>query len=142
MNQHKTMIYPILVDRLCALYGWPDLFEEGYAKGITVEKILKYPPKSAYIVDRHRTESYRWYMGRVRFFYERLLAGHSLDPICIDNVCDGEHIYPEPVVIDGHHRLTAAYLAKVPTIPATYGCLVSLRNYLTGHRKTVPSEAA
>jgi hypothetical protein len=40
-------------------------------------------------------------MGRIRFFYEQLMAGRLLDPLVLSG----------RVLGDGHHRLAAARLA-------------------------------
>ena len=149
----------ILVERLCDLYwfkGSSVLWRE-----LTVEKLLQHDPIDQYIdeklrVYREDVSGYRelegtlplpegfegldddWHIGRARFFYDQLLAGDTLDPISLDNVCNGSHIYAMPVVIDGHHRLGASLLAGVPTIPAYYGGRTDLLSYLTGRRKTCP----
>lgn len=77
--------------------------------------------------------------GRIRFFYEQLLAGEALDAIEVDNVCIHRHIYPKPIVLDGHHRLAASHLAGAGIILASYGGRVDLLRYLTGARKTCPA---
>ncbi len=134
------MAYRVIVERLWALYAWP----EGMLpmQGMTVAKLLTYRSQPEYVSDEARTikqPKRAWDYGRIRHFYERLLAGDTLDPIEIDNVCDGGRIYPEPIVNDGHHRLAASHLAGTRFILASYGGRVDLRRYLTGHRSTVPS---
>ena len=79
-----------------------------------------------------------WDYGRIRHFYERLLAGETLEPIEVDNKCDFGHIYPEPVLLDGHHRLAASHLAGAPIILVNYGGRLDLLRWLTGKRKTYP----
>lgn len=132
--------YRVIVERLWALYAWPEgMLPMG---GMTVEKLLKYPAQPTYVSDDKRTWKQprrAWDYGRIRHFYEQLLAGHTLDPIDLDNVCEFGRIYPEPVVTDGHHRLAASHLAGARFIFASYGGRVDLRRYLTGHRSTCPS---
>ena len=128
----------ILVDRFWDLYTqyWPSHF----LVKLTVEKLVKYKAQPKYVSDDARTwkqPSRAWDIGRVRFFYEELLAGKTVDPIMIDNVCEGGNV--EPSLLDGHHRLVASRLARVPTIPADYSGRVDLLNYLTGKRKTCPA---
>jgi hypothetical protein len=129
----------LLVSRLWSLYAWP---ERGLPmRSMTVKKLLKYKSQPKYVSDDARTmkqPSREWDYGRVRFFHERLMAGKELDPIMVDNECRNGHIYPEPVLIDGHHRLAASHLAGVKTIPASYSGRVDLLDYLTGKRKTAP----
>ena len=108
---------------------------------MTVARLLTYPVQSVYVSDDIRTRkqpSRAWDYGRIRFFYEQLLAGVVLDPITIDNECYNNQIYPVPILLDGHHRLAAAHLAGVPTICASYGGRLDLLRYLTGTRKTCP----
>lgn len=127
------------VDRLWELYAWPERILP--MRGMTVAKILTYRAQPDYVSDAERTKKQptrAWDYGRVRFFYERLLAGEELDPIEVDNVCDHGRIYPEPLLLDGHHRLAASHLANAKTLAANYGGRVDLLRYLTGDRKTCP----
>ena len=110
---------------------------------MTGQKLLKYPVQPIYVSDHARTVKQpplAWHYGRMRFFYEQLLAGGALDAITVDNVCAGGRIYPEPVLLDGHHRLAASHLAAAPVIRASYGGRIDLLRYLTGKRRTCPSQ--
>lgn len=129
----------LIVERLCALYAWPE--RNLPMRKMTIEKLLTYPSQPEYVSDEARTRKQpprAWDYGRIRFFYERLLAGDTLEAILVDNECDYGHIYPVPVLLDGHHRLAAAHLASAPIIPAIYGGRLDLLRYLTGARKTCP----
>jgi hypothetical protein len=109
---------------------------------MTIAKLLMYRAQSVYVSDLARTRKQptrAWDYGRVRYFYERLLAGETLDAIEVDNECDFGRIYPVPVLLDGHHRLAASHLAGTPIILASYGGRVDLLRYLTGARKTCPA---
>ena len=91
------------------------------------------------LVHEHQSYDLRdkdYHLGRITYFRDLLLDGAALDPIDIDNDWD----LGCPIVVDGHHRLCAAILAKVPTIPAQYGGRVDFLRYLTGARKTKPEE--
>lgn len=130
----------LLVARLWTLYAWPEWSLP--MRKMTVQKLLRYRAQPKYISDDTRTRKQparRWDYGRIRFFYERLLASETLEPVDVDNRCDYGHIYPEPVLLDGHHRLAASHLANAPTILANYGGRVDLLRYLTGARKTCPA---
>jgi hypothetical protein len=130
----------LLVARLWALYAWPERMLP--MRKMTVEKILTYRSQPVYVSDDARTvkqPTRAWDYGRIRFFYEQLLAGATLDAIEVDNVCGRGVIYPEPVLIDGHHRLAASHLAGVRIILASYGGRADLLRYLTGARKTCPA---
>ena len=130
----------VIVERLWSLYAWPEWNLP--MRGMTVEKILTYCAQPDYVSDEARTRkrpSRAWDYGRIRFFYEQCLAGVTLDAIEVDNVCGHGHIYPEPTVLDGHHRLAASHLAGARVILASYGGRVDLLRYLTGARKTCPS---
>lgn len=130
----------VLVERLWALYPWPE--HNLPMRQITVEQLLQYPSQSEYVSDEARTlkrPTRAWDYGRIRHFYERLLAGETLDAIAVDNHCDHGHIYPEPILIDGHHRLAASHLAVARVILVSYSGRVDLLRYLTGMRKTCPA---
>jgi hypothetical protein len=81
----------------------------------------------------------RWDRGRVRYFVELMEAGTEIDPIEVDNECDRGHIYG-PILLDGHHRLCAAALLKVPTIRARYGGRVDTLKYLIGKTPHPPRD--
>lgn len=130
----------LLVERLWALYAWPE--RNLPMRKMTIGKILTYRVQPDYVSDLARTRKQptrAWDYGRIRYFYERLLAGAPLDAIEVDNECNFGRIYPEPVLLDGHHRLAAAHLAGAPFILASYGGRVDLLRYLTGARKTCPA---
>lgn len=129
----------VLVERLWALYAWPE--QNLPMRGMTIGKLLTYPAQPIYVSDEARTRKQptrAWDYGRIRHFYERLLDGATLDAIEVDNECDFGRIYPVPVLIDGHHRLAASHLAGTTIIPVSYGGRIDLLRYLTGARKTCP----
>ena len=135
------MTSKVLVARLWEAYPWPE--RNLPMRKMTVAKLLIYPAQPAYVSDLERTRkkpTRAWDYGRVRHFYERLLAGETLDAIQVDNKCDGGHIYPVPVLLDGHHRLAASHLAGAPIILVSYGGRLDLLRYLTGARKTCPPQ--
>jgi hypothetical protein len=105
---------------------------------MTIRKLLTYPAQPVYVSDEARFRTRAWDYGRIRHFYERLLAGETLDAISVDNECDRGRIYPIPVLLDGHHRLAASRLAGARIIHANYGGRIDLLRYLTGARKTCP----
>lgn len=109
---------------------------------MTITRLLTYPAQPDYVSDEARTRkqpSRAWDYGRIRFFYERLLAGETLDALEVDNECDLGRIWPVSVLLDGHHRLAATHLAKVSYIRVLYGGRLDLLRYLTGARKTCPT---
>ena len=129
----------VIVERLWALYTWPE--RNLPMRKMTVEKLLTYPAQPVYVSDESRTRKQptrAWDYGRIRHFYEQLLAGETLDAIDVDNECEWGRIYPVPLVLDGHHRLAASHLAGAPIICVNYGGRVDLLRYLTGRRKTCP----
>lgn len=108
---------------------------------MTVAKLLTYPAQPTYVSDAARTRKQptrAWDYGRIRFFYEQLLTGVTLDAIEVDNECAWGRIYPVPVLLDGHHRLAASHLAQASTIRVRYAGRLDLLRYLTGVRKTCP----
>ena len=136
----QSRLDKLIVERLWSLYEWPEANLP--MQKMTIRKLLTYRSQPKYISDVTRTRkqpALRWDYGRIRFFYERLLAGETLEPIDVDNRCDYGHIYAEPVLLDGHHRLAAAHLANALIIFANYGGRVDLLRYLIGARKTCPT---
>jgi hypothetical protein len=130
----------VIVERLWALYSWPE-FNLPMRK-MTIAKLLTYPAQPVYVSDEARTRKQptrAWDYGRIRFFYEQLGEGVTLDAIEVDNECNYGRIYPVPILLDGHHRLAASHLAKAPTIRVSYAGRVDLLRYLTGARKTCPA---
>jgi hypothetical protein len=136
---NKGNVDTLLVERLWELYPWPEW--KLPMRGMTVEKLLNYRARPKYVSDVTRTIKQpprAWDYGRIRFFYEEVLAGRALDPVEVDNVCEGGRIYPIPALNDGHHRLAGSHLAGARTIRAFYAGRVDLLRYLTGRRKTCP----
>lgn len=128
------------MQRLWSIYPWPE--RNLPVRRMTVEKLLTYRPQPDYVSDAERTRkppTRSWDYGRIRHFYERLLTGETLDAIEVDNQCDFGHIYPVPILLDGHHRLAASHLAKSSIILVSYGGRLDLLRYLTGRRKTCPA---
>lgn len=123
----------VLVRRVLRLYNpWEHLQipSEGFAT-----TMLEYLTQETYLDGYQRTDDYHY--GRVRFLMKVLLEGKPLEPIELDNRWVGTS--PAGLlVIDGHHRLIAAALLKVPTIPASYSGWTEILSYLKGERKTSP----
>ena len=134
------MIYNILTERLVELW-YPSTSEFVVPLGkLTLAKAMKFKARPDFVEDSTDKRPRSWHYGRVRFFVEEILAGKQLDPIDIDNECEGMLIYPRPTVNDGNHRLVAHHLTKRPTICAYYGGRTDLLKYLIGKRKTVPKD--
>lgn len=134
------MTSKVLVARLWETYPWPE--QNLPMQKMTIAKLLTYTPQPNYVSDAERTRkppTRAWDYGRIRYFYERVLAGKTLDAIEIDNECNYGRIYPVPVLLDGHHRLAASHLAGAPIILVSYGGRLDLLRYLTGARKTCPA---
>lgn len=125
--------HPFLVERLWALCRW----SRARYDRLTLRNVHDYASQP-YVAEFERPDDDDWHLGRVRYFFEQLQAGKSLDPICIDNMCDAGRVYAVPIIIDGCHRFVASHLAGARTIAASYGGRVDLRDYLTGRRKTLP----
>lgn len=141
----RSEVSNLLVDRLYELY--PVDSSLGSFTGLTVERLESYPPIGAWLPERFRLgDTTKYDRGRVHFFYLQLvgrsgtMSGMELDPIIVDNVCEGGVIYPAPIVLDGHHRFMAYKLAKRRTIPASYGGRIDVLRYLEGKRKQLPEE--
>lgn len=127
----------VIASRLWRLYhpqnAWAATFN-----GLTPVALQEVAPIAEYLDPAHRSLDDRaWDLGRIRFFYDELGRGADLEPIDVDNVCDGGRIYPIPIVLDGHHRLIAAVLRR-RRIRVEYGGRVDLLDYLKGQRRRPP----
>jgi hypothetical protein len=137
MADEEAKVDVVIATRLWKLYNlvWTgNLYEKARAN-----TLQKYPAVHEFVPEDKRTNlPDAWDLGRVRHFYELLRAGKSIDPIDVDNECHNGFIYPVPIVLDGHHRLVAAALARA-RIPVHYGGRIDLLDYLTGKRRTAPT---
>ena len=105
----------------------------------TVGQLLRCLPEPGYVEEEKRPSGDdAWHARRVRYFYDELRAGRSLTPILVDCECRNSRIYPEPVLVDGHHRFAAYVFAKRRVVPAYYGGRVDVLEYLTGQRRALP----
>jgi hypothetical protein len=136
LDDKGGLVDHVIVERLLAMYMWPEAAVPIHR--LTVEELLTYAPQPDYVEREKRSMSYAEHCRRARFFYDGLLAGRDFDPIEVDNVCEAMRVYPEPTVVDGHHRLAACRLARARTVPAYYSGRVDLLDYLTGKRTKAP----
>lgn len=80
-------------------------------------------------------ESKEFHVARVAYFVQ---TPSEIKGLSVDNDCYGYNIYPKAVVIDGWHRLMAAYILGMEKIKVNYGGRMDVLRYLQGKRKTVP----
>lgn len=127
----------VLVRRLMKCYSW---WKTSFYHKITRTKLLEYAPREDYLdeKDDRRWDNLEWNCGRVRHFYDLFSQGKKVTPITLDNHCSAGYIYPEVVLVDGHHRLAGAIFAGVKKIPSSYSGRTDLLRYLKGRRKTIP----
>jgi hypothetical protein len=132
----------IIIERLYKLYSWWFEDEETelptHLHTLTLEDLLKHKPISDFREEGKRPGKLAWHLGRTRYFYERLMDGEELEPIMIDNHCEGMGILPDPIITDGHHRFAAYWFANRETVPAYYSGRVDLLAYLTGEEAWAP----
>lgn len=143
--EQPPVVDHLLVGRLFRAYDsyW---WYQSVFKGLRLQSLKAWPAVTEHMPEDQRSDPAKFKtkrikaydLGRVRYFVDRLQAGEELDPIMVDNVCDGGHIYPQPLVLDGHHRFVAYRLTKRPTIPAHYSGRVDLLEYLKGTRARRP----
>ena len=120
----------ILVDRLAAIYRpWDQI-------GVCPAEVRGFPATQFQPMEQ-RDHDYD--IGRVLYFRNLVQAGAEVEPIQMDNVCEGDRVYPEPLLLDGHHRLCGYILAGAKTVPTLYGGRVDLLHFLTGKRKSCPT---
>ena len=79
-------------------------------------------------------------VGRISYFMAWFQNSVPVDPISIDCYTNRGHVYANPVILDGWHRLAAAHLTNTARIRATFGGRLDLLRYLQGQRKTRPEE--
>lgn len=126
----------ILVERLLrncdpfAVLGLTTLSGAQIADPMDYEPITEHQP--------YHRRSAQYHLGRIRYFVELLLLGEEVDPVEVDNRCWGLTILPEPVILDGHHRLCAALTVGQETVLANYGGRVDVLRWLAGKRRTRP----
>lgn len=110
----------------------------GWRKPPTLKEIFAHERVSFVPEEERDMADVVWHGGRVADLVDRIRKGEDVGPIQIDNFCDAGNIYPEVVVLDGHHRLVAAYLLGVETIEAIYGGRTDLLEWLTGQSDKEP----
>lgn len=74
-----------------------------------------------------------WHIGRIIYFINH---PEEIRDIYIDNECEGLHIFPKPVIVDGWHRYAAARWlydqGKLTEIHCRYNGRVDVLDYLKG----------
>ncbi len=138
-------VHQVLVDRITRFYGWPnDSPRAAPFRLVTRTELLLHSPRGS----RDRAQGFRaapnlssWHIGRVRFFYDEIQKGRSLDPISISDakiLIEQSYRY-KPILLDGHHRLAASHIAGVPSISAHFTGRQELLEYLTGQSDEAPA---
>lgn len=142
MNTVSHVIVPRLVSHYDPLWGLGFLPPGGELslkmEGRSPRPSLREVEASPSVAYRDSHRDLEYHLGRMAFFVAAFREGRSVDPVSVDNLCDGGRIYPQAILIDGHHRLAAASLLGEPLLPATYGGLVSLLDWLTGKTDEEP----
>ena len=106
----------------------------------TLQQVLRFRP-CGFTPDHQREDEWTVYdWRRLSFFVSEIQAGRSLPPIVLDNVCDRGHIYAQPVLCDGHHRLAAYALMKVASFPVSYSGRLDLLDWLQGDSDVLPED--
>lgn len=128
----EDLIDEILVDRLFKLVS-EDPWGAGFKMKMLDESLSK---RSAYYGWFEDWDA-RLHADRIRYLAD---APELHDPIQIDNLCDRDHIYPVPLIVDGHHRLFAHVWLGLKTIGANYSGRYDLLDYLKGKRDSLPED--
>jgi len=130
---------PVEVLRL--LQYLPDPFEVlGVERSTNFDKVS---PQLMYVEDEmERGEGpgrdVEYSIGRIRHFRDLFLEGKEATPIELDNKW-GPHSPVSLALIDGHHRLCGAILAKSVHVVAAYSGEVEALKWLKGERRTPPA---
>ena len=86
-------------------------------------------------------KSTEWHIGRVLYFINH---PEEIRDIEIDNIRNGMHICPIPVIVDGNHRFVAAMWlhdqGKMEKVHCMYGGRTDLLDYLMGNTDEQPLE--
>lgn len=82
-------------------------------------------------------KSDEWHISRIVYF---VLHPEEIKNINIDNVTNGMHIRPIPIILDGNHRFFAATVLKLQKIHCLYGGREDVLDYLTGKIDICPTE--
>lgn len=82
-----------------------------------------------------------WHIGRILYFINH---PKEIRDIEIDNLCDGNYIFPVPTIVDGNHRFMAAMWlhdqGEIDKVHCRYGGRTDLLDYLTGKTNVCPDE--
>ncbi len=141
----KPKVDLIVVSRMLQLYD-PFSMLLGDGEWLTMSRaqlfqhMKAHPAEPDYVYDTRAEMSKAWHWGRVRYFFDLFMRMQKVEPIVVDNHCDHGHIYPTPVLCDGHHRLAAAHLAAAYRIPSSYSGRIDLLAWLRGDTDEKPEE--
>lgn len=127
-----TKVDHVLTGRLKQSY-WP-----AWLQLLTLARVLGTEPREFCHEDLRASDS-GYDAGRIHFLLRQIKAREPLDPIEIDTSWYN-HSPVGIIVIDGHHRLVAAVLARKRRIPASVGGLVKARDWLVGESPVCPFE--
>lgn len=136
-NKHDA----VLLSRM--LEYFPDYFEWD-ENAITQENIKEAIKNGTKVVDEQYDDfswfngnkrSKEWHLGRIIYFIGN---PDKIDPICIDNECDGMNILPIPTMDDGHHRYLAQIYLNYNMIQIIYGGRTDVLKYLQGKTDIMP----
>lgn len=116
------------------ILGWP-------GNPPTLAEIKRQKPSRYRAVARRSFKARtRYDYGRIAYFVRQLEQGGEIEPIEIDCYCEGHHVYPEAMILDGCHRFCAHILLRKRRIPILFGGRVDLLEWLRGERKQCPME--
>jgi len=147
MNQNKYSGDMIIIERFSEF-----LFDEGWNKGtkialddVTCGIHTAIPEQSEeYGNNTDRPAAYKdndWHIGRVIYFINH---PEEIKDIQIDNLCNGNHIYPIPIIEDGNHRFMAALWlydqGLMKRVHCLYGGRQDVLDYLIGVSNICPTE--
>jgi hypothetical protein len=138
-------VYHIRMDRLSSYLDEPDPWVAGFKREMIEEddgSIVANTPYDGSISWAERllltplAIGPRWHAARIIYLTQHI--DQMLTPICIDNMCEGDRIYPVPEILDGWHRYYAHLHLGFKRIRCTYGGLVDLLRYLEGKTDEQP----
>lgn len=102
----------------------------------TLAEVERHRPVSQFVSLERRDRAY--HLGRIAHFVQALRRQAFIDPIELDNECSQGNIYPQAILLDGHHRVLSAFMIGHPTLLATYGGRIDVLEWLTGQREHAP----
>lgn len=149
-TMNKANCYMLMIDRLSEFFT-PSSWQWNEGEVVELDDITcaihkAQPEESQPYGDTWKhpcmeNKSTEWHIGRILYFINH---PNEIRNIEIDNLYNGNYIFPSPIIIDGNHRFMAAMWLhdqeKMDKIHCQYGGRLDLLDYLIGVSDELPTE--